>query len=103
METTIVKNVTLSQLINKLSSMVKAGAASTYAYSDLLHDIERLVAYHRVNDSDTLYWGVRPNGTALKATTFQIAKWSHEQELEGEPNTCYKIRREGEYYTMTQL
>lgn len=102
METTLATNMTLAQLIKAMRMETKAVAESTYAYTDLLEDLQ-LLAEHNTAERLRIYWGVRKNGTVLYHNTVQIAKWAATQEQENEAPQCYRITCEDNLFTFTKL
>lgn len=109
METIMAKELTLSQLINMMRQIIGTIAESAYAYSDLLTDIgviakdyENHIANQQKQHS-TILWGVRKNGTTIKAFTVQLAKWAAEMEALNESPKCYRIILDEGKYTLTFL
>lgn len=107
METTLATNITFAQLIKAMRMETKALAESTYAYTDLLEDIQ-LLAEHCMGKHSTavrlrIYWGVRKNGTVFCHNTVQIAKWAATQQLENEAPQCYRLTCENGMFTITKL
>lgn len=102
METTLATNMTLTQLVKAMRTETMAVAESSYAYTDLLEDIQ-LLAEHNTAERLRIYWGVRKNGTVIMHNTVQIAKWAANQQLENEAPQCYRITCEDSLFTITKL
>lgn len=108
METIIAQDLSLSQLINQMRQIVSTIAESHYAYSDLITDIELIAKDYESHISNpkshsNILWGVRKNGTTIKAFTVQLAKWAAEMEALNESPKCYRIMLDEGKYTLILL
>lgn len=102
METTLATNMTLAQLVKAMRIETMAVAESTFAYTDLLEDIQ-LLAEHNTADRLFIYWGLRKNGTVFMHNMVQAAKWAAMQEIENEAPQCYRITCDNGMFTITKL